>query len=66
MTQRNQAQSFCLRCCLCIQHAKGSLTLKFALSDFEEEVTPGLLFRLRKKFFPMVDQISGMMGSMPS
>ena len=45
-----------------IEHAQGSLTLKFALSDFEEEITPGLLIRLRKKFFPMVDQISGMMG----
>ena len=45
-----------------IEHAKGGLTLKFALSDFEEEITPGLLLRLRKKFFPMVDQISGMVG----
>jgi hypothetical protein len=45
-----------------IEHAAGRLTLKFALSDFEEEITPGLLLRLRKKFFPMVDQISGMMG----
>ena len=45
-----------------IEHASGSLTLKFALSDFEEEITPGLLLRLRKKFFPMMEQISGMMG----
>ena len=46
-----------------ITHAQGSLTLSFALSDFEEEITPGLLLRLRRKFFPMVDQISGMMGT---
>ena len=46
-----------------IRHAQGSLTLSFALSDFEEEITPGLLLRLRRKFFPMVDQISGMMGT---
>jgi len=46
-----------------IEHTAGSLTLRFALSDFDEEITPGLLLRLRKKFFPMVDQIGGMMGS---
>lgn len=45
-----------------IQHTAGSLTLCFALNDFDEEITPGLLLRLQKKFFPMVDQISGMMG----
>ncbi len=45
-----------------ITHASGSLTLSFTLSDFEEEITPGLLLRLRKKFFPMVDQLGGMMS----
>jgi hypothetical protein len=45
-----------------IEHAKGRLTLRFALSSFEEEVTPGLLIRLRKKFFPVVDQLAGWMG----
>lgn len=46
-----------------INHAPGSLTLSFALSDFEEEITPGFLLRLRRKFFPVLDQISGMMGT---
>ena len=45
-----------------IEHSKGRLTLRFALSSFEEEVTPGLLIRLRKKFFPVVDQLTGFMG----
>jgi hypothetical protein len=39
-----------------IEHAPGTLTLKFALTSFEEEITPGLLLRLRKKFFPMMEQ----------
>jgi hypothetical protein len=44
-----------------IRHEAGLLGLRFALEDFEEEVTPGLLLRLRKRFFPVVDQLSGML-----
>jgi hypothetical protein len=42
-----------------ITHAKGSLRLAFALKDFDEVVSPGLLLRLRKRFFPLVDQLTG-------
>lgn len=46
-----------------IEHAAGSITLRFALGDFEEDITPGLLMRLRKRFFPVIDQFTGFMGS---
>jgi hypothetical protein len=46
-----------------VSHAPGELRLTFALDPFEEEVTPGLLLRLRKRFFPIVDQLAGMMGT---
>jgi hypothetical protein len=46
-----------------IRHEKGILGLRFSLDDFDEEVSPGLLLRLRKRFFPVVDQISGMLGT---
>ena len=42
-----------------ITHAKGSLRLTFAMDDFDELVTPGLLLRLRKRYFPLVDQLTG-------
>lgn len=42
-----------------IHHAPGMLILRFALGDIEEEITPGLLFRLRRRFFPVVDQLAG-------
>lgn len=45
-----------------IEHAPGALHLTFALDDFAEEVTPGLLTRLRKRFFPMADQISSLLA----
>ena len=35
-----------------IDHAAGRLTLHFAISDFEEKVTPGMLQRLRKRLLP--------------
>ncbi len=41
-----------------IQHAPGTLTLRFSLGDIEEEVTPGVLIRLRRRFFPVVDQLT--------
>lgn len=44
-----------------IEHAPDTLMLRFALDDIEEEVTPGLLLRLRKRFFPVVDQLAGIM-----
>lgn len=44
-----------------IEHAPGTLMLRFALDDIEEEITPGLLLRLRKRFFPVVDQLAGFM-----
>ena len=44
-----------------IEHAPGALHLTFALDDFTEEVTPGLLTRLRKRFFPMAEQISSVL-----
>ncbi len=48
-----------------ITHAPGSLRIKFSLDDFEEEVSPGLLIRLRKRFFPVADQISDMLRPNP-
>jgi len=41
-----------------IDHKAGALRLTFALNDFSEEVTPGMLLRLRKRFFPMIEQLS--------
>jgi len=41
-----------------IHHAAGTLMLRFSLSDIEEEVTPGVLTRLRRRFFPVVDQLA--------
>lgn len=43
-----------------IDHGPGTLRLTIALDDFEEEVSPGLLLRLQKRFFPMVEQVAGM------
>jgi hypothetical protein len=37
-----------------IDHAAGYLTLHFSVSDFEEEVTPGMLQRLRRRLLPWV------------
>jgi hypothetical protein len=37
-----------------IDHAPGTLTLHFSISDFEESVTPGMLPRLRKRLLPWV------------
>lgn len=42
-----------------ITHAPGTLMLRFSLGDIEEEVTPGVLLRLRKRFFPVVDRLAG-------
>lgn len=42
-----------------VSHAPGLLRLRFEMNDFEEEITPGLLLRLRKKYFPVIDQLSG-------
>lgn len=42
-----------------IEHATGSITLHFSLHDFEEDITPGLLLRLRRRFFPMLEQLTG-------
>jgi len=35
-----------------IDHAPGRLTLRFGVSDFEEEISPGLLKRLRRRLLP--------------
>ena len=43
-----------------INHGPGTLGLTVALEDFEEEVSPGLLLRLQKRFFPMAEQVAGM------
>jgi hypothetical protein len=37
-----------------IDHAPGALTLHFAISDFEESLTPGMLQRLRKRLLPWI------------
>jgi hypothetical protein len=37
-----------------IDHAAGRLTMHFGISDFEEEVTPGMMQRLRKRLLPWV------------
>ena len=37
-----------------IEHARGRLSLHFGISDFEEEVTPGMLVRLRRRLLPWV------------
>lgn len=42
-----------------IHHAAGTLRLTFELQDFEEDITPGLLLRLQKRFFPVIDQLRG-------
>jgi len=44
-----------------VAHEAGSLRLQFSLDDFEEEISPGLLLRLRRRFFPVVDQLSGLL-----
>ena len=46
-----------------IEHEPQRLRVRFALDDFEEEVTPGILQRLRKRFFPMAEQISGFLSA---
>lgn len=46
-----------------VGHETGKLKLRFAIDDFTEEVTPGMLTRLRKRFFPVFDQLSGLMKS---
>jgi len=46
-----------------VTHRAGQLRLKFAIDDFAEEVSPGLLVRLRKRFFPVFEQLSGFLGS---
>jgi hypothetical protein len=35
-----------------IDHAPGRLTLRFGVSDFEEEISPGMLRRLRRRLLP--------------
>ena len=37
-----------------IDHAADRLTLHFAINDFEERITPGMLNRLRKRLLPWV------------
>lgn len=46
-----------------VTHQSGQLRLRFAIDDFEEEVSPGLLLRLRKRFFPVFEQLTGLLGS---
>ncbi len=45
-----------------IEHEAGRLRLGFSLDDFEEEVGPGLLLRLRQRFFPIAEQMSSFFG----
>jgi hypothetical protein len=35
-----------------IDHAAGRITLHFSINDFEEEISPGMLERLRKRLLP--------------
>ena len=42
-----------------IEHEAGLLRIKFAIDDFDEEVTPGLLSRLQNRFFPLSGPPSG-------
>ena len=37
-----------------IDHAAGRLAMHFAISDFEEEVTPGMMQRLRRRLLPWI------------
>jgi hypothetical protein len=37
-----------------IDHGHGRLTLHFSVSDFEEQITPGMLQRLRRRLLPWV------------
>jgi len=46
-----------------IEHEKGRLKLRFALDDFEEEITPGVFGRIRKRFFPVLEQIATLVRS---
>lgn len=35
-----------------IRHAKGAVRLQLTLDDFDEQITPGLVDRLRSRFYP--------------
>ena len=37
-----------------IDHAAGRITLHFSINDFEEEISPGMLERLRRRLLPWV------------
>ena len=50
-----------------IEHAAGSITLHFSISDFEENVSPGMLKRLRKRLLPSpMRDVSGATSPIPT
>lgn len=42
-----------------IEHETGLLRIRFAMDDFDEEVSPGLLQRLQNRFFPLSQPLGG-------
>ena len=40
-----------------IEHSKGRLALHFGISDFEEDVTPGMLSRIRQRVLPWTGRV---------
>jgi hypothetical protein len=45
-----------------IEHESGLLRIRFAIDDFDEEVSPGLLVRLQKRFFPLSSALGAATG----
>ncbi|MCZ6710106.1 MAG: hypothetical protein O7B25_07075, partial [Gammaproteobacteria bacterium] len=42
-----------------IEHETGLLRIRFGIDDFDEEITPGLLLRLQKRFLPVAGSADG-------
>ncbi|MEZ4334835.1 MAG: hypothetical protein R3F35_24015 [Myxococcota bacterium] len=49
-----------------IHHRPGSLVLSLSLADFEEDLTPGVVERLQRRFLPMPRWLVAERGSRPS
>jgi hypothetical protein len=45
-----------------VEHAEDSLRVELTLDDFEEQVTPGLVGRIRKRFLPFAGPLSSWQG----
>ena len=45
-----------------VEHAEGSLRIELTLDAFEEEVTPGLVGRIRERFLPFAGPVASWLG----